>query len=368
MTYIPKFNDKRVQTRIRKAIGFTQALLSEDKPRPMSSRFIDKHFGISSNKLSRYLRDQLLTCVDESYSKDNGKCKSYVMNMSGIIFLSGRINLFSSDKNHNSNTTTYNYPSVLLLQNTALEWAKEEYKVQLESKVFEYKDTSNRYFNPIQNIRSELRSQLLNQNGLLHQYDIASAAPTLLYQYYYMTPSATGEVLSTLEHYIANRSVVREKLSIESELTSKQIKVIVNALLAGAYLSKHPNTSIYKEVNGDIAVIEFLQQHPYITALRSDIKKLWGVIGCDRPIEYYITTTGKQRKRPFNSKAKWSVYFELERLVMNAVISHMKFIGNTVFLEHDGFTSQYSVDVIDLSDWVRHKTGFDIKFEKKDNE
>lgn len=361
MTYIPKFNDKRVQTRIRKAIGFTQALLSEDKPRQMSTRFIDKHFGISSNKLSRYLRDQLLVCVDESYSMESGICKSYKSNLFGLNFLSEMINL----KKDNDITTTNNYPSVLLLQNTALEWASEEYKVQLESKEFDYEDKSNRLFNPIQNIRSELRSKLLATHGLPHQYDIASAAPTLLYQWYYMTPSATGEVLSTLEHYIANKSVVREKLSIETELTSKQIKVIINALLAGAYLSKHPDTSIYKEVNGDIAVIEFLQQHSYITALRSDIKKLWDVIKQDRPVEYYITTTGKKRKRQFNSKAKWSIYFELERLVMNAVISHMKFTGNHVFLEHDGFTSQYSVDVIDLSDWVRHKTGFDIKFEKK---
>jgi len=362
MTYIPNFEDKRVQKRSRKAIGFTQALLSEDKPRQMSTRFIDKHFGMSSRPLSRYLRDLLLVCVDESYSKDNGQCKSYVMNKHGLTFLGDMISLKKGQNGYN-NTNTINYPSVTVLNKAALEWANEEYKQQLETKEFEYKDQSNRLFNPIQNIRSELRSDLLAQHGLSYQYDIASAAPTLLYQWYYMTPSATGEVLETLEHYIQNKNAVRAQLADEAELTPKQIKVIVNALLAGAYLSTHEDTSIFQEVGNDKSKIYFLQQHPYLTALRADIKTMWEVIRQDRPVEYYTTKTGKNRKRPFNAKAKWSIYFELERQVLNCIRTYMQSINSRVFLEHDGFTSELKIDTDDLSDYIQHHTNFVVKIE-----
>lgn len=361
--YTPNFQDKRINKRCRNAIGFTRALLSEDKPRQMSTRFIDKHFGLSSRPLSAFLRDRLLICSDDHYSMDSGKCKSYIINKSGLYDL---LDLLDTKKD-NDITTTINYPSVTVLDE-ALRWANETYHEQLTSKEFEYKEQSNRLFNPIQNIRSELRKPLLASHGLRYEYDIATAAPTLLYQYSFMTPSATGEVLETLEHYIENKAAVREKLASEAEVSGKTIKVIINALFAGAYLSKHPDTSIYKELDGDIARIEFLKQHPYLTALREDIKKMWEPIKADYPVTYYTTKSGKRRKNPFNAQAKWSVYFNLERDILEIIRDYLATTNNRVFLEHDGFTSTKPVDLTDLTQLIKNCTGFDLTIEGKVND
>jgi hypothetical protein len=360
LNYTPKFTDARVIKRCRKAIGFTKALVSSTKPTAMSTRFIDKHYGMSSHKLSKYLRDLLLVCVDDSYNMDSGECKKYIYSVDGMNFLVGSLGLKS--KNHHSNQLL---PSVTLLKEEAIKWAEDTYEEQLKSLDFEYEEHSHRLFNPIQNIRSETRTELLASHGLYHQYDIECAAPTLLYQYSFMVPDATGEVLETLEHYLENRSEVRNKLAYEAEITPKQAKQIINALFAGAQLSTYEQSSLFKVIGYDVAKMKFLQQHPYLTALRLDIKTMWDTIKSSYPTEYFITTTGKKRKRPFNAKAKWNIYFKLERSIIEEVKTYMKEIDSKFFLEHDGFTSQKDVDPQDLSYWIQAGTNFEIVLEKK---
>jgi len=360
MSYNPNFADARIIRRCKKAIGFTKALVSPTKPTAMSSRFIDKHYGISSNKLSKYLRDLLLVCVDDSFNMDSGECKKYIYSETGMNFLVG-----SLGKNIKESSYSTSLPSVLHLKEQALEWANETYEEQLKSLDFEYEEKTHRLFNPIQNIRSETRIELLASHGLEHQYDIVCCAPTLLYQYSFMVPDATGEVLETLEDYLNNRSVVRRKLAKEAEITHKQAKQIINALFAGAHLSTNIRASFFAMIDYDVAKMKFLQQHPYLTALRMEIKSMWDVIKSTAPTQYFITKTGKKRKRPFNARAKWNIYFHLERSVIEEVKTYMKQIDSKFFLEHDGFTSQKEIDSEDLSYWVQAGTDFELVFEKK---
>ena len=360
MSYNPNFADARIIRRCKKAIGFTKALVSPTKPTAMSSRFIDKHYGISSNKLSKYLRDLLLVCVDDSFNMDSGECKKYIYSETGMNFLVG-----SLGKNIKESSSSIPLPSVLHLKEEALEWANETYEEQLKSLDFEYEEKTHRLFNPIQNIRTETRTELLASHGLEHQYDIVCCAPTLLYQYSFMVPDATGEVLETLEHYLNNRSKVRRKIAKEAEITQKQSKQIINALFAGAHLSTNIRASLFAMIDYDVAKMKFLQQHPYLTALRMDIKSMWDVIKSTAPTQYFITKTGKKRKRPFNARAKWNIYFHLERSIIEEVKTYMKQIDSKFFLEHDGFTSQKEIDSEDLSYWVQAGTDFELIFEKK---
>lgn len=364
MTYEPNFNDPRVVRRCRKAIGFTSALVSPTKSTHLSTRFIDKHFGMASNKLSKYLRDLLLVCVDDSYNMDSGECKKYIYSSDGMEFLLNSLDIKKSQKSKNHHYINY-IPSVILLKQEALNWANETYEEQLNSLEFEYEEKSSaRLWNPIQNIRSETRTELLASRGLKYQYDIVCAAPTILYQYSFQVPDATGEVLETLEHYLENRSEVRKKLAVEAEITEKEAKQIINALFAGAYLSTYPNSKLYKLIESETAKMLFLKQHPYLTALRLDIKDMWDVIKPSHPTEYYITKTGKRRKRAFNAKAKWNIYFQLERQVIEQVRNYMNEIDSKYFLEHDGFTSEKPIDVEDLSLYIKLETGFDLKLEE----
>jgi hypothetical protein len=363
-TYEPNFNDPRVIRRCRKAIGFTKAIVSPTKHTPVSTRFIDKHYGISSNKLSKYLRDLLLVCVDDSFNMDSGECKKYIYSVDGMNFLINSLSLKKSEKSLNNLSTTIT-PSVLLLKEEALNWANETYEDQLKSLDFEYEEKSHRLWNPIQSIRSEIRTELLADRGLSHQYDIVCAAPTLLYQYSFMVPDATGEVLETLEHYLEHRSAVRYGLAKEAEITQDQSKKIINALFAGAHLTTYPQAALFKLINQDKAKMMFLKQHPYLTALRMDIKTMWDVIKPSYPCEYFITRSGKKRKRPFNAKAKWDIYFRLERQIIEEVKSYMNEINSRYFLEHDGFTSEKPINPQDLSWWIEAGTDFKLILEKK---
>ena len=96
-----------------------------------------------------------------------------------------------------------------------------------------------------------------------------------------------------------------------------------------------------------------------------DIKSMWDVIKPTYPEQYFITKTGKRRKRPFNARAKWNIYFQLERSIIEEVKTYMKQIDSKFFLEHDGFTSQKEIDSEDLSYWVKAGTDFELVFEKK---
>ncbi len=105
MAYTPNFNDPRVIARSKQAIGFACGVMSTTKPHAWSSRYIDKYFGISSNKLSRYLRDKLLICTDDyyRYNSTSNQCKQYKLNQTGLDYLREQLKL----------THIQTYPSVL---------------------------------------------------------------------------------------------------------------------------------------------------------------------------------------------------------------------------------------------------------------
>ena len=383
--YSPNFSDKRVRSRIRHAIGFTLGLLSTHKPKGISTRLLQKNYG--THQLGNYLREQLLVCTSERYNKDTGMCKSYLINQRGLDYLFE--NIFESKCENMSESLSENrigilnsscvvtYPSVALLKDTALEWANKTYKQELDTLDFNYEEKSHRLCNPIQNIQSDVRTELFKQKGLQFNYDIQCCAPTLLYQYSFMVPEATGEVLEAIEDYIANRERVREQIAQEATLKVGQVKKIINALFAGGMLTVYPGSQVFALVNDDVATMNFLKQHPYLTQLRNEIKTMWEPIKPTSPVEYYTTKTGKTRKRAFNARAKWNIYFQLERQVLNEIRSYLEHdeIKCQYFLEHDGFRTHKPIDTRDLALWIeagtdnpantRWSKGFQVVIEPK---
>ena len=358
--YRPNFNDPRVARRVKKAIGFTCALTSKDKPRQLSQSFIEKHFGMSHDNLSKFLRTKLLTCTNDTYDMHKKICKEYVLNENGLI------DLLRLKKDNNISPITY--PSVLQVGKLALEWGNTEHKQELDTLNFEYKEKSHRLFNDIQNIRSEVRTKLLANSGLRYNYDIDSAAPTLLYQHSFKTPSATGECLDVIEHYINNKEQVRRKLARESGLPVENIKAIINAHFSGGFLTTYNRSQVFRMCNSDPAIVRFLQQHVYIQQLKAEIKTMWEPIKEDTKAEYYWTSSNKRRKRPFNPKAKWNIYFRLERQVLNQVIRYCRHIKCNYFLEHDGFRTDKRIDTNNLSLYIRQQTGYNLTFKEEIHE
>lgn len=358
MTYTPNFSDPRVQRRIRRAIGFASGVISTTRPQQWSTRYIDRWFGQQQNLLSQYLREQLLIVTSERWNKDSGQCKEYLLNPNGVKFLCDAIGI-----NNNNN-----YPIVLQV-------AQEEYQTELDTGNFVYNDQSNRLWHPLQNFRRDAKREVLESAGYRYHYDIQCCAFALIHQYSQTIPEVVVDnrwqqgpmdlYLFALRDYLRDRKRIRAQIAQDAEIPEDLVKRIINALLAGAKLSKNRDSQIYQMLNGDIARIEFLKQHEYLTQLRADIRVMWDYIKPTLPRRSKQDKNNRQRMLPISSRQKWGVYFDLERQVLNEVREFLCESNNRHFLEHDGWSCEHELDLTKLQQRIFERTGFRLEFEMK---
>lgn len=345
--YQPNFADKRIQRRLRHALGFTRAILSETKPHAWSTRFIDEYLGQQQTELSKYLRKHLLVCTREHYKSDSGVCKEYILNKNGWDYLKSQLS-----NTHYNTTLVYNISDQELVKSAFVDKHQQEF-AKLD---FSYTDKSNRLWHPLQNISSKYRSELFHSQGFKYQYDIECAAPTLIYQY---SRRLGNDVYSpTLDDYIKNKRLRRQELALRADIPTDIAKRIINALFAGAYISQSPTTEINKLLQSDRARIEFLKQDPWLVALRQEIKECWFFIKDTLPRKEITDIRGHKRLLPISSKQKWGVYFDLERQVINAVRTYLSNTSNACFLEHDGWFSQKEINIQQLQEYITATTGY----------
>lgn len=361
MCYEPNYNDPSVRKRIRKALGFVGSCLSETEPHAWSTRYIDKHLGHQKENLSKYLRFNLLSCVSDRYSKDTGVCKKYIKNKTGYDLVNNLLNNITQ------------YPSVSevgLIQ----DWVKTEYKNELSTLDFTYDDKSHRLWHPLQRVKKQYKKEVFTEVGLKYQYDIECCAPTLIHQFSQKIPEILQDnkyiqgpmdlYLFALRSYLKDRKSIRTMLATEAEIPEGHIKVIINALLAGAHLTNNKDSDIYKLLGGDKARIEYLKQHPYLLELRSDIKTCWDYIKQVLPRRSVVNKNNKTQMLPISSKQKANTYFQLERLVLEQVVDFMKQSGDIqYFLEHDGWVCNKQLNEELLIKWIKDKTGYDIQLD-----
>ena len=341
------YNNPQTIRRCKLALAFACGVMSETKPQQWSSTYINKYFGMYGRPLSKWLRKTLLICTDEFYEFNipgkQGICKKYILNVEGVRFLKEALKIDNIQL----------YPIVTALSHS-------DHKQELDSGNFTYNDKSNRLWHPLQRYRKEYRTQILGDAGYIHDYDIQCSAPTLIHQY--AQHLGLDEYLFALRKYLNDRTAVRDELSQQLELDPDAVKEIINALFAGAVISKNKDSDIYHILNGDIARIEYLKQNEFIKELVSDIKTCWTYI---RPHMQKRTrvVNGKERLLPLNARQKWNVYFELERVVLNSVRTYLDERSIKYFLIHDGWTCNREVDREELGNYVRDTTGYEIKFD-----
>lgn len=366
MSYQPNFNDPRVARRVKRALGFATACFSETKERSWSTRYIDRYFGVSSNPLSKYLRDTLLVCTDPHYSSLSHVSKKYKLNPQGV-----------------SKLQTGSTPTCVLQVDPAA-WAKEEFKQELSTRVFKYTNKSNRNWHPLQRVRREVKKDVFRDSNLRYQYDIQCCAPRLLLQYSQQIPEVLDPIkqvgpqnkkralwvqgpmdlwLPNLQAYLKDRNQIRNELSQRADITPALAKEIINALFAGAPLGLQKDSDIYQLLEGDIARIHYLKQDPFISGLRDEIKIMWEYISPTLQKRTHVTKAGQVRTNKKTSKQKWALYFQLEMIVLTAITDYLTETNNKFFTEHDGWVCEFEVDQIALIDFVRTKTGFDIKLD-----
>jgi hypothetical protein len=328
MSYHPNLTNTRVIDRITKALDYVELYVSPHKANWLSTRVIDQAFGQGQLDLSKWLRNQLLIVVDPHFNYETGKCKSYKRNQDGFVRLKSLVNGPA--------------PQITPKQQS-----------ELDSGNFEYKEKSNRLWNPLQNFPKRIKRPLFAKNGYNYNYDICCAAPRLLLQY----ARKCGLTTETphMDLYIQDRTFVRNEIAQYTGLTSDQVKFVVNALLHGAIISHDERySSIITGINGKHSALDKLKENDYITSLREEIKQIWKSI---KPHRGQITSNR------LSAKHKSKIYRELEELVLREIQRYLVRTNNRGLLEHDGWTCMNAIDINELRSLVRSNTGYELEFD-----
>lgn len=359
--YTPNFDDPRVSARCKTALGFVIGVLSETKQHQWSTRYIDKHLGQQQTKLGKYLRESLLICESDKYyfKGDQHKCKEYRRNVEGIDHLKDHIAHVLPAKTIKTLTTNWEDP---IRDNHLVAYLVErEYGDQLRSGEFDYRESSYRLWNNLQNVRSVYRKPLLSEYGYNHNYDIEACAPNIIEQL--SRRYGNDLYMPALDDYIMDRTKFRNQISKEFELDKKTTKVFLNSLFCGAIIGENSRFATSILLSNDVAKIVLAKQHPTITQLREDIKLCWShIVDSNKEISRRRKIDSK-RLCPVNSRERWSVYFKYEREVISSISRYLRELNIKCFLEHDGFSSNQLVDVLELCSRVKLDTGFDLKIE-----
>ena len=372
--YKINYSDSRVLERIRRGYGAIKAVLHKDKPTSLSKKWLDRNIGSQSNPLSKFLRHQLLICVNHYYSIGNHICKQYVLNekrekcIREILFANESHT--DTDESHTdtdeSHTNTNGFPNKKerrLDINLTNEYALREYGDELKNLEFTYEHKSNRLWHPLQQERKEFKPIIFAQNGLRFHYDISACAPTLLMQYA-CNLGATDESLTHVIDYINNKKEYRQHIASEAGISNELAKTVINALFCGAKLGLNSHFQLYEQImkqTKDTASV--LLAKDLTSDLRASIKNMWKAISETIHRTFITDVNGVVRKQPISSSQKWAIYFQLEEQVLKSVIKYLKKTNNRHFTEHDGWSTEKMIDLDDLTRHVRVETGFTIKIE-----
>jgi hypothetical protein len=367
--YRPNFADPRVRRRVKMALAFANKLLSAT-PRQWSSLHILKWLG--QGDLGHYLRCVFI-CTDDTYqyagiTKKHLKCKMYIRNASACAYLKQMIIQYDNSPN------TPDIVADIKLDDEIHEQAVTNidtiYMNELILKRFNYMEKSNRSYHPLQSVRKDIRTEVLVNRGLMWDYDIENCAFTLIRQLAYKC--GVTQTLPAFDDYLANKTQYRNDIAHAFMIPLADCKQLINALLFGGKLSKHSKNTLFNEyLGGNHLKLELIREYEFITQLRDDFRICWKAIETQAnmiTIRYSTkkTKTGKQRKLPITSKDKAGVYFQLESLVMKQIRDYLDMTHNRYFSIHDGFVSEYELDMDEVSRCVHDRTGYVIQLKSTD--
>lgn len=336
MSYTPNFKNPKVFNTCKKALTFVELYTRTTRVDSIAVTQLYKHFGNTSRPLGEWLVDKLLVVADPYYNFQTGRCKKYRQNADGVKMLRELLG------NPTADLTT-------------------ECQQQLDTGNFEYEEKSDRLFNPIQFLRKTQRDDLLASNGYRNYYDIEAAAPTMLLQRAkQLDPNFTAPAL---EHYITNRSEVRQQVAKQCEITQGNTKFIFNAMLQGAAISSYSESKIFQELNYNYDAIHRLKHNQQVQAIKQDISRMWRVLKSEFPKRVVVDSLGRTRSARLSGKQKSGYYRELENQVGKVIRRELVKQKIKCFWIHDGWYCNEWVDSVRLCARVKQQLGFVIKLD-----
>ena len=336
--YSPNFNDSRVINTTQKALNFVELYTKTTQKKWISSRELYKHFGNTSRQPGRWLKDKLLIVADRYYNPETGVCMKYYKNTKGIQQVRELAGL-----------TDY-IPQI-----------SDTLEEQLDSGNFEYTEKSDRLYNPLQFIPRPIRSTLLANKGYRYHYDIEAAAQTLLIQR--AQKSNPKLSLANLKHYTENRTLVRQSIAKDCEISEQQVKFVITAILQGGVISRWQGNKIFQELNYNCDAIIRLNNNQQVAAIKQDISQMWKALKSEFSVRMITDKNGKTRKKSLSGRDKSGLYRVLEKEVGDVVRKFLKKNKVKSLWIHDGWSCNKFVNPLDVELEVRRQTGYCVRLE-----
>ena len=335
--YAPNLQDKRVQKRVTTVLDWCDANLFEQystnmRSVPTKDKTVAKKlsiadvFGQQQNPLSKWLRHNLLIQTG--------------------IYEPGRL-VYGYMLREGSVAKIRSLMGELAVARTDMQKFENSYQQELNSLNFNYREKSERLWHGLQNMRRTEKEEFWSKY-LPYDYDISACAPNLLAQTARMV-GLSEEKLAGVQKYLDEKGAFRKHFMDVSGLTMQQSKAVINSLFNGARLIPHFTCSTYELLNFNREALERIKADPQVVEMLVSIKEIWKVLKS-------VIKIGKG--------AKWNIYFQLEREVIDVVHEYLRAQDNAFFSEHDGWRCAKPVDTAALSALVFERTGYDLKFDK----
>jgi hypothetical protein len=375
MSYQPNFNDPRVIRRVEDALLFATGIAEVDEHTYISQSAIHNNIGHESSNLAKYLKELLLICTDEHYSKDGGFTKQYILNWDGVIYLIRQLS------HQISTEIVYLKCSPDLIQaplcNTQLQSSQEplnemdldtfvaladkRYCDELEQGNLTYEEKGNRDNHPIQRLPGRVRSKLFVKHKYHYDYDIDCAAPTIISQYAKMNGLLTAT--PTIDYYITNKNEVRERIADLLTISIKDAKELINALFNKARLqisNDYTTCAISKLLHNSNKKIMLAKQDEFIAVLREEIDECWKHLIKSGLVPRRNKGPDDQHRR--SGKDYSAVYRTQETMIEREVKLYITNLPtNKCVMIHDGWVCVKELDEQSLIDHIKSKTGYQLR-------
>jgi hypothetical protein len=339
--YQPNFNDSRTRQRTQQVIDWIEKYVGAET-RCLNKEIMSKPEAFGSSQLGRYLKSALLIKTCPAY-QPGVFSQQYRVNIDYLNKLRSHLGLPASKLRHNS-----------------VERRFQEQEQQIATGEFDYTEGGGRWYNGLQNIPRALKEQYWSEQGYHYDYDVDTCAPTLLLQRAKkINPSM--KPLEVIERYISNKKEFRDDLSITYNLSTKQVKQILNALFQGGILNCYKDNKILGYLNHNTYKMKLLKEDLVLIELIKDIKAMWKVLRDDITTGYEYRGDVKRSKR-ITGKHKSDYYKILEGEVMGVVWKLLKKKNIKFFREHDGFRTTEFVIPNELEQMILITTGYQVTF------
>lgn len=336
------YNDARVRAKLTHIVHWLETYIGADLNRSLNSKILRSPEAFGDSTFARTIRDYLLIKTNPGFLP--GKfSQQYCVNVKHLDQVRSRLGL-----------------PLTKLKPTGIERRFEQQADNIRTGEFDYNETGGRSYNGLQNIPREYKQEYWAERNYIYDYDIDTAAPVLLSQ----RAKQINPKMKQLEYinfFINNKILVREELSIKYNLSSKQVKQVLNGLFQGGRLNCYKDNKILELINNNTYTMKQLANDPFLVELVKDIAYMWQQIRPDIDTGF-VWRDDQRRKRQITGKDKSAYYKQLEGQVMTPIYKYLKKNKYQVFKEHDGFRTQQFIAPEEIEQIVLFETGFSVKF------